>query len=224
VLGLFRLWWVPAGNGPDRGAYVRYPTDQLLEIVAIESHRVGAVVIGEDLGTVPPGVRSELRRRKLLSTRLALFERVQPSRYPRQSFAGVTTHDLPTIAGILSGADLDDQRAAGVTPDPAALALLRGRLLGAAGAGWLEDAGDLGVALHRRLAASPAAMVAATLEDALGVDRRPNLPGTTATQRDNWSRALPLPLERLASEDRVSRVVKALRRPALSGRARSRPD
>src|SRR5690606_5316180 len=80
VLGLFRLWWIP-GDDPTRGAYVRYPTDELLEIVALESHRAGAVVIGEDLGTVPPGVRRELRRRRMLSTRLALFERVPPSRY-----------------------------------------------------------------------------------------------------------------------------------------------
>ena len=97
VLGLFRLWWIPSGNDPGRGAYVRNPTDELLEIIAIESHRAGAVVIGEDLGTVPPGVRPELRRRRLLSTRLAIFERVPPARYPRRSFAGVTTHDLPTI-------------------------------------------------------------------------------------------------------------------------------
>ena len=212
VLGLFRLWWIPAGNGPDRGAYVRNPTDELLEIIAIESHRAEAVVIGEDLGTVPPGVRRELRRRRLLSTRLAIFERVPPARYPRQSFAGVTTHDLPTIAGLLSGSDLDDQRAAGVQPDPAALAILHGRLVAAAGSASVDDPDELSLALHRRLAASPAAMVAATLEDALGVEQRPNLPGTTAKQRDNWSRGLPLPLERMATDERVTRLARALRR------------
>ena len=212
VLGLFRLWWIPAGNGPDRGAYVRNPTDELLEIIAIESHREEAVVIGEDLGTVPPGVRRELRRRRLLSTRLAIFERVPPARYPRQSFAGVTTHDLPTIAGLLSGSDLEDQRAAGVAPDPAAIAILRGRLLAAAGSASSEDADELSVALHRSLAASSAAMVAATLEDALGVEQRPNVPGTTADQRDNWSRGLPLPLERLMTDERVTRLAGALRR------------
>jgi len=216
VLGLFRLWWIPAGEGPDRGAYVRNPTEELLEIVAIESHRAGAVVVGEDLGTVPAGVRRELRRRRLLSTRLALFERVPPSRYPRQSFAGVTTHDLPTITGAFSGADLEDQRIAGVEPDPASLALVRRRLVTAAGGGRPQDAEELSVALHRRLAASPAAMVAATLEDALGVEERPNLPGTLASQRDNWSRALPLPLQRLTADGRVTRVVDALQRPPLT--------
>ncbi len=212
VLGLFRLWWIPDGGGPDRGAYVRYPTDELLEIVAIESERAGAVVIGEDLGTVPPGVRRELRRRRLLSTRLALFERVPPARYPRQAFAGVTTHDLPTIAGTLSGADLDDQRAAGVMPDPSALDILRRRLRTAAGIGGQADAEQLSVALHRRLALSPASMVAATLEDALGVEERPNLPGTTSAQRANWSQPLPMPLEAITRDAGVASLVRELDR------------
>jgi 4-alpha-glucanotransferase len=224
VLGLFRLWWIPESGAPDRGAYVRYPTDELLEIVAIESHRAGAVVIGEDLGTVPPGVRRELRHRRLLSTRLALFERVPPARYPRQAFAGVTTHDLPTIAGTLSGSDLDDQRAAGVAPDPAALSRLRTRLLAAAQTGAVEDPQELSMALHWRLAASPAAMVAATLEDALQVEKRPNVPGTTSSQRANWSEALPLPLERLTRDAAVRRLVSALSgRASLPGGESGRP-
>lgn len=212
VLGLFRLWWVPAGDGPARGAYVRYPTDELLEIVAIESHRAGAVIIGEDLGTVPPGVRRELRRRNVLSTRLACFERTTPGRYPRQAFAAATTHDLPTVAGTLSGSDLDDQAAAGVRPDPAAHEHLRGRLLRAAGVPAGASLDDVLVALHARLAASPAVMVAATLDDALGVEERPNLPGTGPAQRPNWSLALPRLLEELVADPRVQSVVAALAR------------
>ncbi len=212
VLGLFRLWWIPSGGDPAAGAYVRYPTDELLEIVALESHRAGAVVIGEDLGTVPAGVRAELRRRRLLSTRLMIFERVPPARYPRQSFAAVTTHDLPTVAGIVSGADLEDQAAAGVTADPSALALLRSRLIAAAGIGPDASPPDIVEALHARLASAPPALVAGALEDALGVAERPNLPGTTHTRRDNWSRALPMPLEELVTDAGVERVTLALRR------------
>ena len=212
VLGLFRLWWIPVGHGAARGAYVRYPTDELLEIVALESQRAGAVVIGEDLGTVPPGVRTELRRRRVLSTRLVLFEKTAPSGYPGQSFAAVTTHDLPTVAGALSGADLRDQAAAGVTPDPSALALLRGRLRAAAGVGADADAGAVVGALHRRLAASPSVLVAATLEDALGVEERPNLPGTVITQRPNWSMALPVPLEDLDGHPVVRATIEAIAR------------
>jgi len=212
VLGLFRLWWVPAGMDPSRGAYVRSQTDELLEIVALESHRAGAVVIGEDLGTVSSGVRNELRLRRLLSTRLALFERVSPARYPAQSFAGVTTHDLPTVAGIWGGADLDGQRAVGLDPDPDALALLRSRLARAAGIGTDASLADVVVPLHERIAASPPMLVAATLEDALRVEERPNIPGTVAPARQNWSLALPVPIEELGDLGDLRTVVGALRR------------
>ena len=212
VLGLFRLWWIPAGHGPELGAYVRYPTDELLEIVALESHRAGAIVIGEDLGTVPPGVRRELHRRRMLSTRLALFERQRPARYPRQALAGVTTHDLPTVAGTWSGADLDDQAAAGISPDAEGLAALRARLLAAMGAGEGAGLEDVVLGLHRALAASPSALVAATLEDALRAERRPNIPGTVSAQRPNWSIPLPIPVEDLGGDVRVRSLVRALRR------------
>lgn len=210
VLGMFRQWWIPAGAQPADGAYVRYPTDELLEIVAIESHRAQAVVIGEDLGTVPPGVRAELRRRGLLSTRLALFERVEPARYTRQAFAAVTTHDLPTIAGLWSGSDLDDQAAAGLRPNVEGNAILRGRLTDAAGLPADAPLPALTSALHRSLAAAPSVLVAATLEDALGVEERPNLPGTVASQRANWSLALPVPIEGFAAQPGVRAVVEAL--------------
>ena len=212
VLGLFRLWWVPSGQDPSRGAYVRSHTDELLEIVALESHRAGAVVIGEDLGTVPPGVREELRRRRLLSTRLALFERVEPARYPRHSFAGVTTHDLPTTAGTWGGTDLHDQARSGVTPDPAALALLRSRLTRAAGITPDASLDELVDRLHRRLAAAPPMLLAATLEDALNVEERPNMPGTMSAHRDNWSLALPAPIEEFGEDPRVRSMLDALRR------------
>ena len=213
VLGLFRLWWIPSGSEPADGAYVRYPTRELLEIVALESCRAEALVIGEDLGTVPPGVRDELRRRRLLSTRLVLFERQPPARYPRGAFAAITTHDLPTVAGALTGSDLTDQAAAGVVPDADGLALLRARLLRAAQVA--DDSASpqaVATALHAQLGGSPAALVAATLEDALGVAERPNLPGTVASQRDNWSLALPVPIEGLATDPGIAATVAALRR------------
>ncbi len=212
VLGLFRLWWVPSGQDASRGAYVSSHTDELLEIVALESQRAGAVVIGEDLGTVPAGVRDELRRRRLLSTRLALFERVEPARYPRQAFAGVTTHDLPTMAGAWSGADLRDQAASGLAPHPAGLALLRSRLARAAGVAPDASLDELVPRLHHRMAAAPPMLIAATLEDALHVEERPNMPGTLPPHRDNWSLALPAPIEDLDERPDVRSVVEALRR------------
>lgn len=210
VLGLFRMWWVPLGGGPASGAYVRYPTDELLEIVAIESHRAGAIIIGEDLGTVPAGVRRELRRRRVLSTRLAYFERTPPERWPRNAFAAVTTHDLPTLAGLLGGSDVEDQRAAGVTPSTTANELLRGRVLRLARAASGATADEVVAPLHHRLAAAPPVLVAGTLEDALGVEERTNLPGTTSSWRANWSLALPQRLEEIVASPGVNRVAEAL--------------
>jgi 4-alpha-glucanotransferase len=210
VLGLFRLWWIPTGMTD--GAYVRYPTDELLEIVALESHRAGAIVIGEDLGTVPPGVRRELRRRRMLSTRLALFERIPPSRYPRLALAGVTTHDLPTVAGAITGSDLDDQAGSGLRPDPDGLAALRARLVSAARVGEDASVDDVVLALHAALSASPSALAVATLEDALRLERRPNMPGTVSAQRANWSVPLPVPVEDLAGDVRVRALVRVMNR------------
>lgn len=210
VLGLFRLWCIPDGHDPTDGAYVNQPTDDLLEIVALESERAGAIVVGEDLGTVPGGVRAALRQRRVLSTRLALFERVPPSAYPALAMAGVTTHDLPTIAGLVSGVDLADQRAAGIEPDPRGAAALLDRLRTAAGPATTDE--TLAAALYAALAASPAMLVAATLEDALGVERRPNLPGTVAAQRANWSIPLPASIDELDHHAAVRRVVAALDR------------
>jgi 4-alpha-glucanotransferase len=212
VLGLFRMWWVPAGAPPRDGAYVRYPVDELLAILAIESVRAGAVIVGEDLGTVPRGVRSRLARANVLSTRLVYFERRPPAGYPRKALASVTTHDLPTLGGLWTGSDLADQAAAGVTPDPSALELLRGRVAAAAGLSESADLAVVALAVHRALAASPAALVGATLEDATGVTARPNLPGTMSPARDNWSTALPVDIDALGSDRFVAHLAEALRR------------
>jgi 4-alpha-glucanotransferase len=211
AMGLFRLYWIPPGGGPADGAYVRYRSDELLAVLAVESARARTVVVGEDLGTVEAGVREALDAAGLLSYRVAWFEDGPPEHYPHQALAAVTTHDLPTIAGVWSGEDGADQRAAGIEPDPDALERLTGRLLGLTGLG--RDAGveEVIVATHRRLAAAPSMLVGATLEDALALRRRPNLPGTT-DERPNWSTTLPVPLAEVFTDPLVSRVVEALHR------------
>ncbi|HET9878932.1 MAG TPA: 4-alpha-glucanotransferase [Candidatus Limnocylindria bacterium] len=212
VLGLFRQWWVPAGAGPTEGGYVRFPSDELLAICAIESHRARALIIGEDLGTVPRGVRSRLARANVLSTRLLYFERRPPATYPRRALAAVTTHDLPTVRGVWTGADLAAQAAAGLDPDVEGMALLRRRLADAAGVPAAADPADVVLGAHAALAASPAALVVATLEDALLVAERPNDPRTTD---GNWSRALPSPIETLRTDAFVARLAAALRRDGV---------
>ena len=211
VMGLFRLYWLPPGGGPTDGAYVRYPADDLLAVLAIESVRSGAVVVGEDLGTVEEGVRDRLHAAGLLSYRLVWFEETAPEHYPAQALGAVTTHDLPTIAGVWSGDDAADQRAAGVEPDEAALGRLRNKLVALSGLDGDAPVEEVIVTVHQRLSAAPCALVAATLEDALALRRRPNLPGTT-DERPNWSLGLPMPLEEVLDDPLVARVASALRR------------
>jgi 4-alpha-glucanotransferase len=209
VMGLFRLFWVPPGAGPADGAYVRYPAADLLDLLALESTRAGAVVVGEDLGTVEGGVREELAERAVLSMRLLWFEDEPPERWPERALGLVTTHDLPTVAGVWTGSDVGDQRAAGVPVAEEGAAALRRRLAGATGLAADASVADAVVAAHRALASSPSALVAATLEDALQVTERPNMPGTVDSW-PNWSLALPKPLEELEGDPVVGAVADAL--------------
>ncbi len=198
VMGLFRLFWIPTGMGPAHGVYVRYPHADLLDVLALESHRAGAFVVGEDLGTVEGLVREELARRRILSYRLLWFEEVPPEGYVPESLAALTTHDLPTVAGIWEGTDPDHS--------------VRERLRRAAGVSDDRPLSEVTEAAYRALAASPSRLLAATLEDALGVAERPNKPGTTTSEWPNWSLALPVSLEELRRDPRPARLAQLLRR------------
>lgn len=211
VMGLFRLWWIPAGASPADGAYVRYPASDLLDILALESVRARAYVVGEDLGTVEDSVRAELARRGVLSYRLLWFEGSPPGpAWPAQSMAAVTTHDLPTVAGCWSGDDTDEQVALGLAPDLAEAVATRTRVGEWAGLGPDAPMSEVIVEVHRLLAGAPSALVVATLDDALGVRRRPNIPGTTASTRPNWCLPLPVTLEQIMHDPVVAQVAKVL--------------
>ncbi|MCC6417514.1 MAG: 4-alpha-glucanotransferase, partial [Gemmataceae bacterium] len=125
VMGLFRLYWIPGGSGAADGAYVRYPADDLLAIVALESQRAGAFVVGEDLGTVEEGVREQLAASGVLSYRLVWFEDTPPAEYPAQALAAITTHDLPTVAGLWTRQDIRAQQERGLRPNAAGLEEIR---------------------------------------------------------------------------------------------------
>ena len=117
-MGLMRLWLIPRGAPASEGAYLAYPLEDLLRLLALESHRHRAVVIGEDLGTVPPGFRARLRRAGIAGMDVLWFERTRltfkkPSRWRRDAVAMTTTHDLPTVAGWWSGEDIRTRRALG---------------------------------------------------------------------------------------------------------------
>ncbi|HEX2657539.1 MAG TPA: 4-alpha-glucanotransferase, partial [Polyangia bacterium] len=211
VMGWFRLFWIPRSLGNKGGTYVRYPVDELLAIIAIESHRARAVIVGEDLGTVLPGTREVLAANNLLSYRLLYFESEPPPQFVELALSGVTTHDLATIAGVWTGACADHARSAGVTPHEEGLTFLKKKL--AELTGLTDDAplDDVIVETHRALGRAPSRVLLATLDDALAVQEQPNMPGTT-TSWPNWSLALPQPIEALREAELPRRIADALRR------------
>jgi len=213
VMGLFRLWWIPEGSSPVDGAYVRYPSDDLLDIVALESQRARAIVVGEDLGTVEPGVREALAEHAILSYKLLWFEDDDPAEWPVSALAAVTTHDLPTVAGLWTGGDMIEQ--ADTTGVPVEeLEGGRDELLARLDRSGLPEtatAEEAVVAAHAWLGRSPSVLVSATLEDAVVQERRPNILGTT-TERPNWCLPLPVLVEDLPDHPTVVAVAEALRR------------
>jgi 4-alpha-glucanotransferase len=211
VMGLFRLFWIPMGVAPADGAYVRYRHGEMLDILALECHRAGAYAVGEDLGTVEDFVREELHERGVMSYRLLWFEPNRPPEFPRQALAAVTTHDLPTIAGMWTGADLAEQHDLGLDPNEEGSRAIRDKLADWSGSPADADPADVIVNTYRLLAEAPSMILTATLDDAAVVEERPNVPGTIDV-RPNWSIALPVPLEDLEKSPTAEAIADALRR------------
>jgi 4-alpha-glucanotransferase len=199
VMGLFRLFWIPSGSNPAGGAFVRYPAGDLLALLAAESRRAKAFVIGEDLGLVEPSVRQRLHRQRALSYRLLWFEGPTPDQWPRNAVAAVGTHDLPTVAGTWNLTEPDHRQHR-----------LRQRLLDVTHAPDGTAAIEIAVSVYAALAASRSRIVLASLEDALGVEERANVPGTTS-EFPNWRLALPTTLEDIERADGALRIAKAMR-------------
>ena len=204
VMGLFRLFWVPEGMTPAQGAYVHYPAHILRSLLAHESRRAGAFVIGEDLGLVEPVVREHLQAKGSLSYRLVWFEDAPPSEWPHDAIGAVETHDLPTIAGIWTLTD----------PEPR-LHPLREKLVRLTRMADDADPVDVAVAVYEHLAHGRPRIVLASLEDALGVRERPNMPGTV-DEFPNWRRGLPMPLEDIEHADGPRRIADVMRRGGRS--------
>jgi (1->4)-alpha-D-glucan 1-alpha-D-glucosylmutase len=237
VMGLARLYWVPSATRPAHGAYVRYPFDELLGLLALESERHRCLVIGEDLGTVPDEVRHAMAANDILSYRVLLFERdatgnfVSPAAYPEPALAIASTHDLPTLAGWWEGADIrlraaQAQRDDGASVDAALANRMRdrGRLLDAlAKEGLLpavtpQDAAlvpvltpALAEALQVYLARTPSALLVVQPEDVFGVRLQANLPGAT-TGYPSWRNKLPVALEDQDADERFRTLVSRLAR------------
>ncbi|MDO4888020.1 MAG: 4-alpha-glucanotransferase [Actinomycetaceae bacterium] len=199
IMGLFRLWWIPDGNPPSAGTYVRYDHEAMVGIVMLEAHRAGAVVVGEDLGNVEPWVRDFLAERGILGTSVLWFEQDwagfrQPWDLRRETLVTVDTHDLPPVAGYLAGEHVDLRHRLGVLAEPlekvrADAARERERMLGRLAEHGLvdEDSDEQEIieAMHRYIAKSPGELLAIALVDAVGERRAQNQPGTN-NEYPNW--------------------------------------
>lgn len=217
ALGLQRLFWVPEGAAGADGTYVAYPFEDLLGQIALESHRAHALVIGEDLGTVPDGLRAALTVDDILSYRVLLLERegiaFRPARsYPRRAVACVSTHDLPTFAGWLDGADIAERRNLGQIPPETAAAEHHTR---AAEAAELRAAlgprtGDTITDAHAFVAETKSDLVFVQADDLAGERQAVNLPGTDQ-ERPNWRRRLSVPLDDLFETPTAGPILASLR-------------
>lgn len=230
VLGLARCFWVPE-TGIAPGAYVRYPLELLLAIVRLEATRLGCVVVGEDLGNVPEGLRDKLDAARLFGCTVMQFERdaaealKSPHAHRANTLASFGTHDTPTLKGWWEERDIDWRLTFGQFDADTAAAERAGRArdrarlmqLLAEEDLWPDEpapeslAAPLAAALHALLARSAAELVAVQLDDALGVLEQPNFPGTTR-EHPNWRRRCPQPLERLADDPNLRRVAAAVAR------------
>ena len=229
IMGLQRLWLVPEGASAADGAYLDYPLDDFLSLLALESHRHGAVVIGEDLGTVPRGFRRRLTQAGIAGMDVMWFERNRgsfraPTRWRRDAVSMTTTHDLPTVAGWWRGSDIDVRSALGLSAEGAVAERQsdRRRLWQAfAAAGAAEgpapapdDPAPVVDAALGYVASSPAPLMLAPVEDLLGLSDQPNLPGTI-DQHPNWRRRLEPPAAKLFDDPAVARraAIILARRP-----------
>jgi 4-alpha-glucanotransferase len=239
VMGLMHLFWIPKGRKPDSGAYIEYPFEDLLAVLALESHRNRCLVVGEDLGTVPAGFRERMAEANVLSYRVLYFEKdgdrfKQPEEYPGLALACVTTHDLATLSGFWSEADINLKRELDLYPDAAAEdgersardgdrqhlleALDEQGLLSASMQSDIAKAGmtpKLVAAVHEYLARSPVRLLLVQLDDLTEEGEQLNLPGTDM-ERPNWRRRLHLKIKDVAEAPVVRAMATGLRERAFT--------
>ena len=238
VLGLKRLFWVPNGARPAAGAYVHYPLDDLLGLVALESVRSRCLIVGEDLGTVPPGFREQLNARGIFSYEVLYFARdrkggyLAPRRWTRDALAAVSTHDLPTLAGFWTGHDIGVKDKLSLYPDKAHVTAAReerkrsrAQMSAAFAAARLRVKGNAVPVdqAHRFLARTRSRLVMAQIEDLIGAVDAANLPGTV-NEHPNWRRRLPRSLRDIFADTAVQKHLAVFReeRPRAEARAGDR--
>jgi 4-alpha-glucanotransferase len=226
AMGLMRLWVIPDGAESGEGAYLAYPLDDLFRLTALESHRCRAIVIGEDLGTVPVGFRARLRRAGIYGMNVLWFERAgesfrNPADWPAEAVAMTSTHDLPTVAGWWRGSDLEEWARCGIVADlperqrarsKERKALWRAFVSAGIADGALPPSDNGACAADaavKFIAATPSRLALLPLEDALAGTEQPNLPGTI-DEHPNWRRRYPGDAAALLDDPAVRRRVSSL--------------
>lgn len=233
IIGLFRLWWIPKGQAPTAGTYVRYDHEAMIGIVALEAYRAMALVVGEDLGTVEPWVRDYLRARGVLGTSILWFELARDGdggplpaeRWREYCLSSVTTHDLPPTAGYLANEHVRLRDSLGLLTRPVEQELAAAE---AERAAWLAELRRVGLlakhadveqtvlALHQYLGRTPSRLLGLALTDAVGDQRTQNQPGTT-DEYPNWRIPLsgpdgrPVLLEEVFSDHRAIALAETMR-------------
>jgi len=230
VMGLSRQFWVPDGATAREGGYVRFPFEELCGILALEASRTQTLVVGEDLGVVPSGLRERMEELSLLRSQVVCFERDDsgvfkpPSRYAHAALATINTHDMPPLLGYFNGLDVDQLRVLGILPDDASAERLREeRKAGKAALLELlereglwppkEGVGDVEwtVAVHQLLARTRSVLVAASLDD-LCLETEPlNVPGVASAEHPSWAKRMRLTIEALAGDETVLRCLSVIR-------------
>lgn len=225
AMSLYRLFWIPAGFPATEGAYVLYPMQQILRILADVSQHANAVVVGEDLGVVPEGFRAAMQRASLLGYRVFYFERdergfVPPEKWPHAALACVGSHDMATLAGWWTGRDIEVRREIGLDDRAAAENALERRsaekrqAIEALHAYGFRDADrefapSVAAGIHRLVAGTSSCLMAVQMEDLLGLVEQANIPGTTH-EHPNWQRKLPVPIEALDTVPLLPTVIAAI--------------
>lgn len=225
-MGLQRLWVIPNDAPPSDGAYLYYPVDDLLRLLTLESHRHQAIVLGEDLGTVPEGLREKLIARSILGMRVLLFEQDNTHfksilDWPDNALATTSTHDLPTLNGWWHGRDIDWSARLNLVDAPGEIEWRQHRerereglrrVLSEDPQNFREESHETDQVLDaaiRFLGHTRAPLVLLPMEDALGIEQQANLPGTTDTH-PNWSRRLPGDSEALLDDPDAARRLELL--------------
>ncbi|MEJ1227118.1 4-alpha-glucanotransferase [Pseudomonas sp. CCNWLW56] len=238
VMGLQRLWVIPNGAPPTDGAYLYYPVDDLLRLLALESHRHQAIVLGEDLGTVPDGLREKLSARAILGMRVLLFEQDNTHfkpilDWPDNALATTSTHDLPTLNGWWHGHDIDWNARLNLIDSHTEMDWRRHRerereglrhVLNQDPQNFREEHRETDQVLDasvRFLGHTRAPLVLLPLEDALGIDEQANLPGTIDTH-PNWRRRLPCESQALLDGPDAARRLEILACARLQANERDR--